>query len=364
MGTGIYLRPVGRLVAGEGGGNGDMQSLPLAGRESLRFSAIELIERQGDWAGRRIVSLQGADDISLRTQMPQAAAHEILYRIQMPRGDIAGLTLDRTRIMGIVNVTPDSFSDGGQFNNAEAAIEHALKLDEEGADILDIGGESTRPGAAPVALEEELRRILPVIDGLRGRTRARLSIDTRKGEVMRRAAAAGVHMINDVSALSYDSKSMRVVADTGLPVLLMHSLGDPKVMQDDPRYDDVLLDVYDALAGRVAACENAGIAKSRIIVDPGVGFGKTLQHNLTLLAGLGVYHGLGTAVALGASRKSFIGALTGAIDPSERVPGSIASAMAGVMSGVQIIRVHDVAETRQALTVFEAALSGAPDAYG
>jgi len=341
-----------------------MQSLPLAGRESLRFSAIELIERQGDWAGRRIVSLQGADDISLRTQMPQAAAHEILYRIQMPRGDIAGLTLDRTRIMGIVNVTPDSFSDGGQFNNAEAAIEHALKLDEEGADILDIGGESTRPGAAPVALEEELRRILPVIDGLRGRTRARLSIDTRKGEVMRRAAAAGVHMINDVSALSYDSKSMRVVADTGLPVLLMHSLGDPKVMQDDPRYDDVLLDVYDALAGRVAACENAGIAKSRIIVDPGVGFGKTLQHNLTLLAGLGVYHGLGTAVALGASRKSFIGALTGAIDPSERVPGSIASAMAGVMSGVQIIRVHDVAETRQALTVFEAALSGAPDAYG
>lgn len=363
MRSGIYLRPVGRLAAGDGGDEGSEQALRVAGRNDLKFSAIELIERQGEWAGRQLVPLSGAHVGGLRTLMPQAAAHEILHRVEMPRGDIAGLTLDRVRIMGIVNVTPDSFSDGGQFNNAEAAIEHALRLDEEGADLLDIGGESTRPGAAPVKLDEELRRVLPVIEGLRGKTRARLSVDTRKAEVMRRAAAAGVDLINDVSALSYDPKSLRVVADTGLPVILMHSLGDPKVMQDNPHYEDVLLDVYDALEERIAACEHAGIERNRLIVDPGIGFGKTLQHNLTLMAGLALFHGLGTAIALGASRKSFIGALTGAVDPSERVPGSIAAALAGAMNGIQIIRTHDVADLRQALTVFEASLTGAPETF-
>ncbi len=356
------MRPVGRLVGGTGIDDGASDELILNGRGKIKFSGIELIERQGEWTGNRTFRMDDIFDGLVQSQISHNDAHAILHRVLGPRPDLAGLALDRTRIMGIVNATPDSFSDGGRFAGSEAAIEHALKLDEEGADILDIGGESTRPGAGPISLEEEIARVLPVIEGLRGKTRARLSVDTRKAEVMRRAAAAGVDMINDVSALSYDPKAMRVVADTGLTVMLMHSLNDPKTMQDDPRYDNVLLDVYDALETRIAACEKAGIARERIIVDPGIGFGKTCDHNLALLGGLGLFHGLGTPITLGASRKSFIGTLTGAIDPADRLPGSIAAALAATLHGVQILRVHDVAATRQALIVYEAALSGSPPA--
>ena len=357
--TGIYLRPVGRLVGALARGEEIAgEELVLNSRPNLKFSAIELIERQGEWTGNRTFPVDEIFDALVQSQISQNEAHAILHRVLGPRADLAGLTLDRTRIMGIVNVTPDSFSDGGQFSAAEAAIEHAMKLDEEGADIIDIGGESTRPGAGAVSLEDEIARVMPVIEGLRGKVRARISVDTRKSEIMRRAAAAGVDIINDVSALRHDPKAMRVIADTGMSVVLMHALADPKTMQDDPRYENVLLDVYDTLEERIAACEKAGIGRERIIVDPGIGFGKTVDHNLTLLGGMGIFHGLGTAVALGASRKSFIGTLTGAVDPVERMPGSLAAAMVAVLNGVQILRVHDVAATRQALSLFEAAVTG------
>jgi dihydropteroate synthase len=287
-----------------------------------------------------------------------ARCKALMARLAAPRGPIAGLTLDRPRIMGIVNVTPDSFSDGGRFASTEGAIDLALQLEEEGADILDIGGESTRPGADPVSAADELRRIMPVIEGLVGRVRARISVDRRTSEVMRRAALAGVHILNAISALQLDAMSLRVAAETRLPVILMHAQGDPQTMQRTPHYDNVLLDVYDMLEARVEACVRAGIARERLIVDPGIGFGKTTQHNLELLAGLSLFHSLGTALLLGASRKSFIGALSGAVDPSERVPGSVAAALSGVMQGAQILRVHDVAATRQALTIWQAAING------
>jgi dihydropteroate synthase len=278
--------------------------------------------------------------------------------LRAPRSRIAGLSLDRPRIMGVVNVTPDSFSDGGQLATAQAAIDHAFRLEEEGADILDIGAESTRPGAEPVQVSEELGRLMPVIEGLAGKTEALISVDTRNAETMRAVAAAGADLINDVSALSHDPAAFETLADIGLPVVLMHAQGDPRTMQDNPVYDDVLLDVFDYLEARIEAAGRAGIPKAKLIVDPGIGFGKTLDHNLALMAGLSLLQGLGVPVLLGASRKRFIGTLTGVERASDRVMGSIGAALAAVAQGAQIVRVHDVAATRAALTVWEASMRG------
>ncbi|MEZ5853584.1 MAG: dihydropteroate synthase [Hyphomicrobiaceae bacterium] len=364
--TRTYLRPIGRITNPPGRVNTTPDKvIRIADREDLVFSALELLQRHPDGSvDRRIVTPQEArNEISRGGHMGEQIK-TALAGFAHPRPSLAGLSLDRPRIMGIVNVTPDSFSDGGSFSTAREAIAHALRLDDEGADILDIGGESTRPGSDPVPSDEELRRVMPVIEGLIGKTRARLSIDTRKADVMRRAALAGVHMLNDVSALSYDANSLRVAAETRLPVVLMHARGDPKTMQNNPRYDNVLLDVYDMLAERVETCLRAGVARERITVDPGIGFGKTLAHNLELLAGLSLFHALGTTVLVGASRKGFIGALTGAIDSADRLPGSLAAALAGAAQGAGILRVHDVAATRQALTVWEAAAVGAAPPTG
>jgi dihydropteroate synthase len=361
MSVHAYLRPAGRLTLPPGRVNATPDRVIRIGdRDDLAFTAFELILRQsGGWLDRRIISPPEASHLAAEASQQGRRLAAIARNLSSTRPPIAGLSLDKPRIMGIVNVTPDSFSDGAAFATAQQAIDHALRLDDEGADILDIGGESTRPGADPVPLDEELRRVLPVLEGLAGRARARLSIDTRKAEVMRRAAVAGVHMINDVSALSHDSQSLRIAADTRLPVVLMHAKGDPRSMQKDPRYENVLLDVYDELETRVDAAERAGIPRERILVDPGIGFGKTAQHNFELTAGLALLHGLGGSIVYGASRKSFIGRLTGAVDPAERLPGSIAAAMAAVMQGAQILRVHDVAATRQALSVWEAVTAGA-----
>ena len=257
--------------------------------------------------------------------------------------------------MGVVNVTPDSFSDGGRFADAAGAVAHGRALAAAGADIVDVGGESTRPGAAPVPPEEEIRRIEPVVRGLAAAGLA-VSIDTRRGAVMRAALAAGARIINDVTALAGDPESLAVAARSGAALVLMHMAGDPRTMQDDPRYDDAALDVLDFLESRVAACERAGVARERIAVDPGIGFGKRDAHNLALLARLALFHGTGCAVLLGASRKSFIGRLAGG-DPPERLGGSLAAALWAAGQGVQILRVHDVAETRQAL-VLQAAIAG------
>lgn len=333
----------------------EWRGLPLAGGR-LSFAALDILTRTSGATRRRTVVL--GDAFSGDWGREALAAADILQELSAVRPRIAGLTLDRPRIMGIVNVTPDSFSDGGAHATAEAAIAHGLRLVEEGADILDIGGESTRPGAEAVPLEIELARVLPVIDGLQGRTEAVISVDTRKAEVMRQAAAAGADMLNDVSAFTHDPEALATAAATGLPVVLMHAQGDPKTMNVNPKYDDVVLDVFDFLESRIEAGIAAGIPKSKIIADPGIGFGKHLHHNVAVMAGLSLYHGLGVPILLGASRKKMIGELCNVENARDRVPGSLACAIAGVAAGVQIVRVHDVAETRQAIEVWRACAAG------
>lgn len=341
-----YLRPCGFLagaaaeVACRSG-----RALPLAGGP-LAFAEIELL--------RRDAAPQRGPVAALDRLLPDAEA-QALWRehLTAPRQPIGGLSLDRPRLMGIVNVTPDSFSDGGAFATADAALAHARALADAGADLLDIGGESTRPGAEPVPLAEERRRVLPVLDGLRG-LGVPLALDSRKAALMEEAARLGVALVNDVSALTFERDSLMVAAASGLPVVLMHAQGDPRHMQDDPRYEDVLLDVFDWLAARVAACEAAGIPRARLVVDPGIGFGKTVAHNLRLLGRLSLFHGLGCALLVGASRKRFLSALDRPAPPTERLGGSVAAALAAAAQGAQILRVHDVAATRQALAVWRA----------
>ncbi len=272
-------------------------------------------------------------------------------RLCAPRADLCGLTLDRPRIMGILNVTPDSFSDGGQVASVAEAVARARAMAVD-ADILDIGGESTRPGAVEVSVDEEIARTIPVIRAIRDAgIRIPISIDTRKAAVAAAALEAGADMVNDVTALHFDPEMAAVVAQAGVPVCLMHSVGTPDTMQALAQYDDVLFDVYDHLAERVAVAVAAGIARDRIVIDPGIGFGKTLQHNVTLIRDVALYHDLGLPILLGASRKRFIGTLSGAEDPAQRVAGSVAVALHGAAQGVQILRVHDTKDTRQALSL-------------
>lgn len=272
-----------------------------------------------------------------------------------PTLDCAGrpLALDRPRVMGIVNITPDSFSDGGAHFDVEAAVAHGLALVAEGADILDIGGESTRPGADAVPLEEELRRTVPVIERLASETRVPLSIDTFKPEVMRAAVAAGAGMINDICGLRSEG-ALEAAAELGVPVVLMHMLGEPRSMQDAPSYDDVVGEVHRFLAERIFAAEVAGIPRSRIVADPGFGFGKTTAHNMTLLAQLERFGELGVPVLAGLSRKRSIGEITGRDVPQQRVYGSVAAHLLAAQRGAKILRVHDVAATVDALRVWEA----------
>jgi dihydropteroate synthase len=260
---------------------------------------------------------------------------------------------DWPRLMGIVNVTPDSFSDGGRFTDASLALEHALRLVEQGADILDVGGESTRPGAEPVPVEEELRRVIPLIDRLAARTEVPISIDTMKADVARAALAAGASIVNDVSALLFDEQMVRVCADSDCGVIVMHMQGTPQTMQQDPYYDDVVVEVCDFLSERVAALMAAGIAAERIALDPGVGFGKTAAHNLELLRNIERLRSLGRPVLIGHSRKRFLGKLLGKpID--ERTAGTIGVSLALAQQHADILRVHDVAAVKDALTAWRA----------
>lgn len=279
--------------------------------------------------------------------------------ISMPKElDCAGhiVVLDRPRIMGIVNITPDSFSDGGQWLGKSGAIEHALALQDAGADIIDIGGESTRPGAQSVPLQQELDRVMPVIENLAAVLSVPISIDTSKPEVMREAVTAGAGMINDVYALRQDG-AIKTVAELAVPVCLMHMLGEPRVMQHRPVYDDVASEVKCFLLERAKQCENKGITRQNIVLDPGFGFGKTLQHNLDLFHHLSDLVASGYPVLVGLSRKTMIGQLTGRDSPA-RVPGSITAAVLAARMGVAIVRVHDVAETCDALKVATALCEG------
>lgn len=325
----IYFRPLVQsgIMRPEG-------ALSLAGG-ALWFTHVEQLER------------------GLPAEVVPAAVLPEDWRnaLTTPRAAYAGLAMDRPHVMGILNATPDSFSDGGLHAEASAAVRAGRAMREAGATLLDVGGESTRPGAKEVPAAEEISRVAPVLERLRGQ--AVLSLDTRKAEVARAGLAAGAALINDVSGFTFDPALAGVAAEAGAAVCIMHAQGTPEHMQDAPEYDDVLLDVYDHLAGRISALEAEGIARAQISVDPGIGFGKTLEHNLALLQGLALFHGLGVPLLLGVSRKRFIGTLGHAPEPAARAPGSIAVALAGVAQGAQILRVHDVAETLQALRLWQ-----------
>ncbi|GAD53986.1 dihydropteroate synthase [Limimaricola cinnabarinus] len=310
--------------------------LPLAGQSGPRFA-----HASHDGASVEAAAL----DAALRDRLSAA------------RPPLCGLPLDRPRIMGILNVTPDSFSDGGDHATREAAVARARLLVAQGAEILDIGGESTRPGATEVPVAEEIARVVPVVAALRaaGMT-VPISIDTRKSAVARAALAEGADMINDVSALCFDPDLAGVVAEANAPLCLMHAVGTPADMQRAPRYDDVVAEVHDALAARIEAALSMGLARARLLVDPGIGFGKDLHHNLALLRALPLFHGFGLPLLLGVSRKRFIGTISGAEAPKARMPGSVAVALIAAQQGAHVLRVHDVEETKQALSLLRAVM--------
>ena len=331
-----YYRPIARF-----GEVPTRDSFPLAGGLCW-FDVVAVHERGG----------------GVETVPASEVPTQVLDSLIRPRTRISGLDMSAPRLMGILNVTPDSFSDGGQFNAPQAALERALAMQAEGAEIIDIGGESTRPGAAEVAADAEIARTAPVIGAIRAQSAVPISIDTRKSDVGLAALSAGATMINDVAAFTFDPMLADVAAKAGVPVCVMHAQGTPETMQDDPNYDDVLLDVYDFLLARIDAAVGAGIQRDQIVVDPGIGFGKTVAHNLTLLRGIAMFHSLGCPILLGASRKRFISTIGGGETANDRISGSVAVALFAARRGVQILRVHDIFATKQALDL-EWAIGGA-----
>lgn len=314
--------------------------LPLGA--DAAFPTLGIIWRDGAWANL--------------TPLPVGAlsgqADDVLQRITAPRPVWAGLSLDRPLVMGIINCTPDSFSDGGDHFDASTAIAAAVSMVDAGADLIDVGGESTRPGAVQVSVQDEIARTQPVVAALAARGIV-VSIDTRHAAVMAAALDAGARIINDIAALR-EPGALQVAAQSDAAICLMHMQGEPGTMQSAPQYDCAPLQVYDFLADRVKAALAAGISLDRITVDPGIGFGKTTEHNMQVMANLAVLHGLGTGILLGVSRKRFIAELSGDVPPKDRFPGSLTAALAGLNAGVQILRVHDVAETVQAIRVWTA----------
>ncbi|MHA1113248.1 MAG: dihydropteroate synthase [Alphaproteobacteria bacterium] len=353
----LYLRPAGPLPAARNPvPDAAMDALPLAGGPFV-FTLCEVLVRSN---GAVHVARAGIEELRAgAASRPGVAATRIdaiLDRLSAPRPPFAGLDLSASAgpaIMGVVNVTPDSFSDGGLYLRPAAAIAHGRALMAAGSRILDIGGESTRPGAEPVTVAEELRRVIPVIEGLAAEG-GTISVDTRRARVMETACAAGARIVNDVTALAGDPRGLETVAGGRAAVVLMHMRGEPRDMQSAPRYMDAPLDLFDFLEARIDACLAAGMARADIAVDPGIGFGKTVDHNVQILSELSLFHGLGCVLVLGVSRKRFIAALGGDAAPAARLPGSLAAGLAGLGQGVQILRVHDVAETAQAIAVWRA----------
>lgn len=341
----VYLRPTGFVDAPFGY---DGQVARLAGG-LVWFSMIEVITDDGH-------ELVPVEAVPKRLEEWGPEARSVWGRLTAARAPLTlgsrVVRLDQPQVVGILNVTPDSFSDAGRNQDSDVAAEAGFAMASAGASIVDVGGESTRPGAKPVWEQDEVERVLPVIERLAASGTA-VSVDTRKAAVMNAALGGGATLVNDVSALTFDPLSAQSVARAGCPVVLMHHQGTPETMQQAPRYDrPVLLAVYDWLEERVEAAVAAGIAREKILVDPGIGFGKSVQHNLQLLNGLALFHGLGCPVMLGASRKRMIGALSGEAPADQRLAGSLALALKGAEQGVQLLRVHDVPETVQALKVW------------
>lgn len=351
----FYLQPLGLLR----GCIDSSRYFKKLNAGNIHFSVLKVIEREGDQIKNELVPVSNIDNyLATKNNVVRASITAILKNLTTECPSITlenGKTFDWNKpiIQGVLNVTPDSFSDGGSFDNYDAAIKQAQRMINDGADIIDIGGESTRPGAVSVSIEQELSRVIPVIEKLSSTTTS-ISIDSRNARVMSEAITAGAHIVNDVSALSHDPKSLELVQKTKIPVILMHAQGTPETMQENPSYNCAILDIYDYLEDRIAFCEDAGISRNQIIVDPGIGFGKTLIHNMEILANLSIFHGLGVPILVGASRKRFIGEISGEENPKERTPGSISAAISAIEQGVQIVRVHDVKETKQAKLVNEA----------
>ena len=345
-----YLRPTAFVDAPFGL---DGKVARLAGG-MLWFSAVEALTFDGDRrVASELVPVEAIEDALARfgEQASSAWANLIAVRSPLALGERI-VRLDQPQVVGIVNITPDSFSDGGRFAGGDAAAAAGFAMAAAGAAIVDVGGESTRPGAKKVWEGDEIDRVLPAVRRLAAGGTA-VSIDTRKSSVMEAALGAGAALVNDVSALTHDERSASVVARAACPVVLMHHQGDPETMQESPSYPKpVPLAVYDWLEERIAAAETAGIAREHIIVDPGIGFGKTVQHNLEIMNGLALLHGLGCPVMLGASRKRTIGALSNEAPPDRRLAGSVAFALKGMEQGAQLLRVHDVEETVQAVKVW------------
>jgi len=314
-------------------------AVPLAG-SAVAFLSVEILSKlpNGDFECNLV---------------PASSSNFDLTAFMGERKAFAGTRLNKPIIVGVLNVTPDSFSDGGDFMTPIDAISRAAAIVAEGADIVEIGAESTRPGATPLGEREELERLLPVVNAVVAEG-IRVSVDTRRLNVMRAVIDAGVCIINDVTALTWDAASTEIIASSGASVVLMHMKGDPRTMQDDPRYNLASAEIYEWLSQRVEACVRSGIAKERIAIDPGFGFGKTTKHNKEILERIGMFHGIGCALSIGVSRKSFLGNLTGSHVPKQRLAATIAATMVAISQGAQIHRVHDVAAVKQAIDVWNA----------
>ena len=323
------------------------KALPICGNKKLAFSNVEIIIRAKKYKFKKI-------DINQIKYLPIKLKKNVLKNVRnitKKRKKILGLNLNKFVIFGVLNVTPDSFSDGGKFNKLKLAIKRSRQMSNEGAKVIDVGGESTRPGAKLITIAQEKRRVLQVISKIK---KFNVSIDTRKSEVMIAAVKNGAKIINDVSALDFDQKALEVVANLKKPVILNHSKGTPDIMQNNPKYQNVLLDIYDYFENKIQELKNKNYLIRNIIIDPGIGFGKNLDHNLNLISNIGLFHGLGCPIMLGPSRKSFIGKVMKNKDSKNRLGGTLSAIITGYNQGVQCFRVHDIKEVHEALKVQEA----------
>ena len=320
------------------------------GSSEKYFSSIRLFYKIKDVVKTKIISL---NDIPSLTRVERSKIFDQIRNIEIKRKNIAGLSFNKPKVMGILNITPDSFSDGGQFSSKEKAVKHFIKMKKHGASIIDIGGESTRPGANKVSVKKELERIMPILQNISSMNqKISISLDTRKPEVMKMGIKKGVNIINDVSGLRYSKNTIPFLKKTQTPVIIMHSISSPKLMQKRFNYKDVLLDIYDFLEKKIKECERNNISRSQIIIDPGIGFGKNLKQNLKLIKNISLFQSLGVCLLLGASRKTFIGKISKNTLENDRLGGSISSVIFALNQGVQIFRVHDVLETKQAIDVY------------
>ena len=320
-------------------------NLPLNGNKELSFSQIEIITRDS----KKIINLK---DIKKLPKSQRQKINQDIKIIIKKKNNFSNLNFKKIpNIMGVLNLTPDSFSDGGKFNKKKAGLKHAFNLFKFGADIVDVGGESTRPGSKSISEKEEWRRIEKIVRKLS--KKIPLSLDTRKSEIMNKGIQVGVKLINDVSGLSYDSKTIDILRKNKSPFVIQHSQGTPENMQNNPKYKNELLDLYDFFEKKIKFIRLKGIKHKNIIVDPGIGFGKNLKHNMNLIRGVSIFHTLGFPILLGLSRKKFIKDLSGKNDSKERLGGTVASSLYAMMQGVQILRIHDVNELTQSIKVFK-----------